>query len=129
MTDPIADMFTRIRNAQAVSKDTVEIPSSQIKLAIAKLLERSGFVRNVEVVKRRNFPVIKIKLKYKDGASVISLIRRVSKPGQRLYSSSQSISNVKGGYGITILSTSKGLMSGKEAKEQGIGGEIIGELW
>lgn len=129
MTDPIADMFTRIRNAQAVSKASVEIPFSSIKLAIAKLLERSGFVKSAEVVKKKTMNIIKVQLKYRDGSPAISTIKRISKPGQRMYTSFEDIRRVRGGYGVTIVSTSKGLMLGNEARKQGIGGEIIGEVW
>ena len=129
MTDPIADMFTRIRNAQAVSKGSTEIPFSSIKLALAKLLERSGFVKSIEVVKKKTGNVIKIQLKYRNGSPAISTIKRVSKPGQRMYTSFQDIGRVRGGYGVMIVSTSKGLMLGNEARKQEIGGEIIGEVW
>ncbi len=126
MTDPIADMLNRIRNAQAVSKETVVIPFSNLKYEIAKILEKQGFVEKLEKKGRKPRKVFEITLKY---PAVISGLRRTSKPGQRIYTSAKEIKPVRGGYGILIVSTSKGLMTNKEAKRKKLGGEIICEIW
>ena len=129
MTDPIADMITRIRNAQAVEKPMVEIPFSQLKYAIAKVLEHKGLIKNVEFRGKKTKKVLEVSLRYKDKTSVISGIRRISKPGQRVYVAAQDIRRVKGGYGMSILSTSKGLMTDSEAKKANVGGEVLCEIW
>ena len=129
MTDPIADMINRIRNAQAVEKETVEIPFSQMKYAIAKILERKNLVKSVEFKGKKTKKVIEISLRYKDKRPVISGVKRISKPGQRAYASAQNMKKVRGGIGIAIISTSKGLMTDQEAKKENIGGEILCEIW
>ena len=126
MTDPIADMLNRIRNAQAVSSETVSIPFSKIKYEIASIMQREGFVKDVEKRGRKEKRVIKITFN-KD--SNISGLKRISKSGQRLYVSYKDIKPVRGGYGIAVISTSKGLMSNKEARKNKLGGEIICEIW
>ncbi|KPJ54918.1 30S ribosomal protein S8 [Parcubacteria bacterium DG_72] len=126
MTDPIADMLNRIRNAQAVFSETVSIPYSKIKYEIASIMQREGFVKDVEKKGRKEKRIIKITFK-KD--LKVSGLRRVSKLGQRLYISCKDIKPVKGGYGIAVISTSKGLMSNKEARKNKLGGEIICEIW
>lgn len=128
MTDPIADMFTQIRNAQAIQKEMVEVPFSQIKLDIGKILEKEGFIKAIELHGRRVRKTVEIALKYTDKIPAISEIVRVSKPGQRIYSSATRLKKVKGGMGIAVLSTSKGIMTDKEARKLNIGGEIIGEI-
>ena len=127
--DPIANMLTSIRNAQAVSKETVEIPFSKLKFGIAEILEKEGFIDKVEKRGRKIKKVIEIKLKYEDKKPVISGLKRISKPGQRIYLSAQEIRRVRSGYGISIISTSKGLMTNKEARKKNMGGEIICEIW
>lgn len=127
--DPIADMLTSIRNALAVQIPTVEIPFSQLKFEIAKILKRTGFVEKVEKKKRGKRMVIEITLKYIDKMPAISGLKRISKPGQRIYLKSKEIKPVKGGYGIAIISTSKGLMTDKEARREKIGGEVLCEIW
>lgn len=127
--DPIADMLTVIRNAQSVSKEAVKVPFSKFKFEIAKTLEKNGFVGKVEKKGRGIKRVIEIDLKYKDKMPVISNIKRISKPGQRIYSSSKDIKSVRSGYGISVISTPKGLMTNREARKQNIGGEIICEIW
>jgi small subunit ribosomal protein S8 len=130
MTDPIADMLNRIKNAQAVSHSTVEVPFSNFKYEIAKILEKHGFIEKVEKKGRKVKRVIVITLKYRDKTPAISGLKRVSKPGQRIYLDSSQIKRVKGGYGMAIISTSKGgLMIDKEARKQRLGGEVLCEIW
>jgi len=129
MTDPISDMLNRIRNAQAVLQETVSIPFSNLKYEIAKILEKKGFVERVEKKGRKTKRTIEISLKYQDKNPAISGLVRVSKPGQRIYTKVKKIKKVKGGYGIAIISTSKGLMIDKEARTQKLGGEVICEIW
>ena len=127
--DPIADMLTSIRNAQAVLKETVKVPFSKFKFELAKVLEKNGFVKKVEKKGRGIKRVIEIKLKYKDKISVISGLKKISKPGQRIYAGAREIKPVRSGYGISIISTSKGLMTDKEVRKQNIGGEVICKVW
>jgi len=126
MTDPIADMLNRIRNAQAVSKETVVIPFSDLKYEIAKILEKQKLVGKIEKKGRKPRKIIEIILKY---PAVISGLRRISKPGQRIYTGVKEIKPVRGGYGILIVSTPEGLMTDKEAKRKKLGGEILCEIW
>ena len=126
--DPIADMLTQIRNAQAVQKDTVDISFSNLKYEIAKILEKEGVVEKVEKRGRKARKKIEIALKYDNKIPAISGIHRLSKPGQRVYKSYKDIGRAKGGQGIVIISTSKGLMTGKEARKQKLGGEVICEI-
>jgi small subunit ribosomal protein S8 len=128
MTDPIADMLTRIRNAYMVSKPTVLIPHSKIKLAIAQIMKTEKYIEDVAVVDEK-FPTIKIKLKYKNRISAIESIQRVSRCGRRMYSGKEELPKVLNNYGIAIVSTSKGLMTNKNAKKQGIGGEVLCEIY
>lgn len=127
--DPIADMLTSIRNAQAVLKETVKIPFSKLKFEIAKILEKNAFVEKVEKKGRGIKRIIEIKLKYEDKKPVISGLKRISKPGQRIYFRAKKIRPVRSGYGISIISTSKGLLTDKEVRKQNIGGEVICEVW
>lgn len=133
MTDPIADMLNRIRNAQAVLKETVVIPFSSLKYEIAKILEKQELVEKLEKSGRKPRKVLEITLKYlpagRTGSPAISGLKRVSRPGQRIYTSFKEIRPVRGGYGISIISTPKGLMTNKEAKRKKLGGEIICEIW
>ena len=130
MTDPIADMLNRIRNAQAVLKETVDIPISNLRYEVAKILEKGGFVSGVEKKGKKAKKVIEITLKYNEKIPVISGLKRISKPGQRIYKRAKELKPVKGGYGIAIISTSKGgLMTDKEARKQKLGGEVICEIW
>ncbi len=125
MTDPIADMLTRIRNALTVRKETVEIPASKMKKAIAQILLEEGYVSGVEFVEDEHEGKIVVTLKYAGGKSVIGGLERVSKPGLRTYSGAKNMPKVLGGYGIAIVSTSKGVMTDKKAKAQGVGGEVL----
>jgi len=126
---PIADMLNRIRNAQAVQKETVEVPFSNMNLEIAKILEKNDFVGKAEKKGKKAKKIIDIVLKYDGKAPAISGLKVISKPGQRIYVQSKNIKNVRGGYGISIVSTSKGLMVNKEARKQKVGGELICEIW
>lgn len=126
MTDPIADMLTRIRNALAVRKETVEIPSSKMKMAIAEILQKEGYVKDVKVAEDGFNGKIVITLKYTDGnKSVISGLERKSRPGLRVYSGAENMPKVLGGFGIAIVSTNKGIMTDKQAKAQNVGGEVL----
>ena len=132
ISDPIADMLTRIRNAGMVRHDFALVPYSKMKLAIAKILKQEGFITDYEVVKARGASQrqIKIHLKYSDNNElVISRLERVSKPGLRVYVQQKEVPRVYGGLGIAIVSTSKGLMTGKQAFRQGIGGELLCYVW
>ncbi len=131
LTDPIADMLTRIRNANMIGADFVLVPASKIKLAIAKILKDEGFIKDYEVL-RGNTPqrVIKIWLKYtEEKEPVLKGLKRVSKPGLRVYAGRREIPRVYGGLGIAILSTNQGIMTGKEAWRRGIGGEVLCYIW
>ena len=125
MTDPIADMLTRIRNALTVRKEKVEIPASNMKKAIANILLDEGYVSAVDFVEDEHEGKIVITLKYADGKSVIGGLKRVSKPGLRTYSGAKTMPKVLGGYGIAIVSTNKGIMTDKQAKANNVGGEVL----
>ena len=130
ITDPIADMLTRIRNAQAVSKNEVLMPYSNLKFEIAKILKHEDYIDSVEKSEEAKFPQLKITLKYdENNEPAIKTINRISKPGQRVYVGKTKIKNVLNNYGISILSTSDGLMTNKEARRKGVGGEILCEIW
>ena len=130
MTDPIADMLTRIRNAQRASHELVNIPSSKLKINVAKVLKSEGYIKNFRIISDGQHRFIRIFLKYdKEGVAIIEGIKRVSKPGCRVYAGSTEIPKVLNGYGINILSTSKGLMTDNEAKKMGVGGEILCAVW
>lgn len=129
VTDPIADMLTRIRNAIMADHDCVLVPSSKIKLSISKILEEEGFIDRYEVLKGKPQTMMKIHLKYTDGQPAILGLERASKPGLRVYAERREIPRVYGGLGITILSTSKGIMTGQEAWRQRLGGEILCYVW
>ena len=130
MTDPIADMLTRIRNALKASHESVDIPSSKLKINIAKVLKSEGYIRNFKMISDGKQGLIKIFLKYDDrGAAVIGGLERVSKPSRRVYSSFDEIPKVLGGYGVQIISTSKGLVTDRAARESRVGGEILFSVW
>lgn len=130
MTDPIADMLTRIRNANIVRHETVEIPASKIKREIAEILKKEGFIRDAEFVEDNKQGIIRLFLKYgQNNERVISGLKRISKPGLRVYAKSQEIPRVLGGLGIAIISTSKGVMTDKEARFSKAGGEVIAYVW
>ena len=130
ITDQIGDMLTRIRNAATVRHDTVEMPASKLKVAVLKVLKEEGFITDYEVIKGKPERTIKIRLRYQENnKSMISGIERVSKPGLRVYAQHNEIPRVYGGVGVAILSTPKGVITGQQARRQGIGGEVICYVW
>lgn len=130
MTDPIADLLTRIRNAALIRKKEVSIPSSRIKVEIAKILKEEGYIKNYKAIDDNLQGVLSISLKYNaDRESVISGLKRVSKPGCRIYCKSDSIPKVLDGLGIVIVSTSQGMATGKKCQELGVGGEVLCQIW
>lgn len=129
MNDPITDVLNRIKNAQAVSHPTVDVPFSKIKYKIIEILAKEGFIKKFETKGKKTRKIIRITLKYIGNTPVISGLKRISKPGRRAYLPYGKIKKVRGGYGIVIISTSKGLRTGKEAKKQKLGGEVICEVW
>jgi len=130
MTDPIADMLTRIRNALKASHEQVDMPSSKIKISIAKVLKAEGYVRNFKIISDGRHSLIRVFLKYdENGAPVIGGVKRVSKPSCRVYAGYDEIPKVLNGYGVNIISTSKGLLTDREARKMRVGGEILCSLW
>jgi small subunit ribosomal protein S8 len=130
MTDPIADMLTRIRNANMVRHEKLEVPASNLKKEIAEILKREGFVRDVEYVEDNKQGIIRIFLKYgKDNERVITGLKRISKPGLRVYTKSSEVPKVLNGLGIALVSTSQGLLTDKEARAKQVGGEILAYVW
>ena len=129
-TDPIADMLTRIRNANSAKHKTVDVPASKMKTAIAEILFREGYIKSFEVISNENQGIIRITLKYDEkGTRVIDGIKRISKPGLRVYAGKEELPKVLNGLGIVILSTSQGLMTDKEARAKQVGGEVLAYIW
>ena len=129
-TDPIADMLTRIRNANSAKKQVVDIPASNMKKAIAEILVEQGYIKSFEEIKDEKQGVIRVTLKYdENGQKVISGLKRISKPGLRIYVNKDELPRVLNGLGIAIISTSKGIMTDKEARKQNIGGEVLAYIW
>ena len=128
MTDPIADMFTRIRNAQAMAKPTVKMPASKVKTAIVKVLKDEGYIRDFQVTKADNKPVLEIALKYFEGRPAIDKLDRVSRSGLRVYRGKDELPKVMAGLGIAIVSTPAGIMSDAQARAKGVGGEVLGTV-
>lgn len=129
MTDPITDMINRIKNAQAVGKTEVLVPFSKLKNEIAIILNGENFLGEVKKVSKGTNKILKIALKYENKIPAVEGGRRISKPGQRIYTSYKDIKKIRGGFGVAIVSTSKGLMAGKEAKKAKLGGEMLLEIW
>ena len=130
ITDPIADMLTRIRNANSAKHETVDIPASNMKKAIAQILLDEGYIASYKVIEDEKQGVIRVTLKYGENkAQVITGLRRVSKPGLRIYSNVEDMSKVMKGLGIAIVSTSKGIMTDREARKQNVGGEVLAFVW
>lgn len=131
MSDPIADMLTRIRNANTAKHDTVDIPASKMKLAIADILLKEGYVKAVDVVEEGNYKTIKITLKYgaNKNEKILTGLKRISKPGLRVYASKDELPKVLGGLGTAIISTNKGVLTDKEARKQNVGGEVLAFIW
>ena len=131
MSDPIADMLTRIRNANTAKHDTVDVPASKMKISIAEILLKEGYIKNFELVDVYGFKSIHITLKY--GADkkekVISGLKRISKPGLRVYANTEELPSVLGGFGIAIISTNKGVMTDKQARKENVGGEVLAFIW
>jgi small subunit ribosomal protein S8 len=129
MTDPIADMLTRIRNAATARHARVLIPASKMKLGIARVLKEEGYVKDIEVLKDNPQGTLRLTLRYVDKKPVVTQLKRVSKPGLRVYTKQTGIPRVRGGLGIAILSTPRGLMTGSSAYKQGLGGEVVCYVW
>lgn len=129
MTDPISDMLTRIRNAAMVRKQTVDVPMSKVKYALAKVLESEGYVASVEKAEGLKYPIIRLKLAYEGKDSKIESIKRISKPGRRVYVKTDELPYVRSGVGVAIISTPNGLMTNTEARKRRLGGEVICEIF
>lgn len=125
MTDPVADFLTRLRNGQASGKTEVICPSSKVKLSIAKVLKDEGYIGDYAVVNDDGKPTLRVQLKYYDGRPVIDRLERVSRPGLRVYKGKDDLPTVMGGFGVVIVSTSRGVMTGRQAREAGHGGEVL----
>ena len=130
MTDPIADMLTRIRNANVVKHETVDVPASNMKKELARILLEEGFIRGYDVIEYGKQGIIRIQLKYgQTGERVISGLKRISKPGMRVYADKHEVPRVLNGLGISIISTSKGILTDKQARKENVGGEVICYVW
>ena len=130
MTDPIADMLTRIRNANVVKHETVDVPASHMKKELSRILLEEGFIRGYDVIEDGKQGIIRIQLKYgQTGERVISGLKRISKPGMRVYADKHEVPRVLNGLGISIISTSKGILTDKQARKENVGGEVICYVW
>jgi small subunit ribosomal protein S8 len=129
MTDPITDMLNRIRNAQAVSQEIVEMPFSRIKGEIAKILEEAGYLKKIDLKRQKKKKTLRLFLKYQKGQGAIAGLRKISKPGQRIYAGVKDLNKYKKKSGLLIISSSQGIVDDKKAKKQKLGGEIICEIW
>lgn len=129
LTDPIADMLTRIRNAAMIKAEKVDIPASRIKLELAKIFKEDGFIRAYKILKDRKQGILRLTLKYVENDNVISGLKRVSKPGRRVYVGKNEIPRVMGGVGIAVITTPKGILSDRACRRDGVGGEVICYVW
>ena len=129
LTDPIADMLTRIRNSIMAKADKVDIPASRMKLEIAKILKEEGFIRAYKIIKDKRQGILRLSLKYVDNENVISGLRRISKPGRRLYVGAKEVPSVMGGVGVAIVSTSKGILHDRACRTEKAGGELLCYIW
>jgi len=130
MTDPIADMLTRIRNANMAKLDKVDIPASKLKIELTKILKDKGFIKSFKVLRDRKQGVIRISMKYLEGyEKIITNLKRISTPGRRMYVDKTEVPQVMGGYGIAILSTSKGVLTDEACRREGVGGEVLCNIW
>lgn len=127
--DPISNMLISMKNGAMVSKETVVVPHSKIKLAILECLKRANFIDDVKALVKRDRPMIEITLRYVDGKSKISDVKRISKQSRRMYAGIRDIKSVKNGFGVTVFSTPKGILTDKEAKKEQVGGEVLFEIW
>lgn len=129
-TDPIADLLTRIRNAHIAKHDRLDLPSSKVKVEVCRILKQEGFIKNYRLQEDAKFPSLRVVLRYSpEGTPAISHVARVSKPGRRVYRGADDLKPVRNGLGVGIVSTSKGLLTDREAREQRLGGEVLCELW
>ena len=129
ITDPIADMLTRIRNANAQRHETVDVPASKLKKSIAEILLEEGYIKSFEEIEDNSQGILRITLKYVNKKQVIKGLKRISKPGLRVYATKDELPKVLGGLGIALISTSKGIMTDKKARQEGIGGEVLAFVW
>lgn len=129
LTDPIADMLTRMRNAIMIKAEKVDIPASRIKLEIAKVLKEEGFIRAYKIIKDKKQGILRLTLKYIENENVISGIKRISKPGRRVYVGSKKIPRVMGGVGVALMTTPKGILTDKACRLDGVGGEVVCYVW
>ena len=130
MTDPVADMLTRIRNANVVKHETVDVPASNMKKELARILLEEGFIRGYDVIEDGKQGIIRIQLKYgQEGERVITGLKKISKPGMRVYAANHEIPKVLNGLGISVISTSKGILTDKQARKENVGGEVICYVW
>ena len=130
MTDPIADMLTRIRNANMAQLEKVDVPASKLKIELTKILKDKGFIKSFKVLRDRKQGVIRISMKYLEGyENVITNLKRISTPGRRMYVDKTEVPQVMGGYGIAILSTSKGILTDEACRREGVGGEVLCNIW
>lgn len=130
LTDPLADMLTRIRNAGTARFDKVDIPASQMKISLARILKEEGYIKNFKIIKDKKQGVLRVYLKYDDtNQPLINGLKRVSKPSRRVYAGKDEIPQILGGLGIAVVSTSKGVLTDREARRQGIGGEVLCAIW
>ncbi len=130
LTDPIADMLTRIRNAILIKNEKVDVPASRMKVEIAKILKEEGFIKSYKIIKDKKQGILRLTPKYgPDGKPLISGLKRVSTPGRRVYSGKEKMPKVMGGVGIAIITTSKGILTDKECRREGVGGEVLCYIW
>lgn len=129
MTDPVADMLTRLRNANKARHDRVDIPSSNLKVGIAKLLKKEGYVSNFRIFKDRRQKILRLFLRYSDGQPIILGLKRISTPGCRVYCKKSAIPKIRSGLGTAVISTSKGIMTDVEARQNNVGGEVLCTIW
>jgi small subunit ribosomal protein S8 len=130
MTDPIADMLTRIRNAGGARFDKVDIPASRMKIGLAKIFKEEGFIKNYKVIKDNRQGILRVYLKYNDQQQpLIQGLKRVSKPGRRVYAGHEELPRVQGGLGVAVISTSQGVVTDRQARKLGVGGEVLCEVW
>jgi small subunit ribosomal protein S8 len=129
MTDPVSDMLTRIRNALRIRAEKIDIPASRLKVEIARILKEEGFIKTYKILKDKRQGILRVVPRYVESESVLSGLKRISKPGRRIYVGSKEIPKVMGGVGIAILTTSKGIMSDKTSRREGVGGEVICHVW